>query len=208
MLRVSLAGRLVGARVAYVSVCICWRVPGRHRARSKRRRLRLVITAWTALSLQDPLRPAYFSRWVKSGDLSPCRGNAPPPPTRLRIRHVDFESPGPPHTIGHGRTAAHAPHHTSPRRTCVLLDRFLSLAILLLHKLARIERPAPAAHGGVGFVVLGGQPGPRRPLRRTAEPGDVTDLGDGHRAQYRPIPGGVCTAANRGAWPAGRWSAW
>ena len=42
-----------------------------------------------------------------------------------------------------------------------------------------------AVHGGVGLVVLGGQPGPRGQLRRSGEPGHVTDLGDEHRSQDR-----------------------
>jgi hypothetical protein len=42
---------------------------------------------------------------------------------------------------------------------------------------------------GVGFVVLGRQPGPRRELGGLGEPGDIADLGDEHRAQDRPDPG-------------------
>jgi hypothetical protein len=45
-----------------------------------------------------------------------------------------------------------------------------------------------AVHGGVGLVVGGGQPGPRRQLLRAAEAGDVPDLGDEHRREDRADP--------------------
>jgi hypothetical protein len=43
-------------------------------------------------------------------------------------------------------------------------------------------------HGGVGLVVLGSQPGPRRQLRGLGEATDVADLGDEHRGQHRSDP--------------------
>ena len=66
-----------------------------------------------------------------------------------------------------------------------------------LHRLDRGPADQPGAllgdpaavHVGVGLVVLGGQPGPAGQLRGAGEPGDVTDLGDEHRAQDRPDPG-------------------
>ena len=40
-----------------------------------------------------------------------------------------------------------------------------------------------ADHGGVGFVMAGGQAGPTTQLRRPGEAGDVADLGDKDRGQ-------------------------
>jgi hypothetical protein len=46
-------------------------------------------------TLAGPFATDLLQAMGKSGDLSPWRGNAPPPSTRLRIGDVDFESPRP-----------------------------------------------------------------------------------------------------------------
>src|SRR4051812_18963171 len=48
-----------------------------------------------------------------------------------------------------------------------------------------------AVHGGVGFVVAWGQPGPAGQLGGSGEATDVADLGDEHRAQHGPDSGDV-----------------